>query len=80
MNTTQTSAREQALTNLVACFALDKKADLPRAISAAKEQGIAQDQIDRIGSHVQDLQSGGNTEELSLSEQLAKATKSSCCP
>lgn len=80
MNTNQSSARDQALTDLVACFALDKKADLPRAISTAKEQGIAQDQIDRICSHVQGLQSGGNTAELSLSEQLAKATKSPCCP
>lgn len=79
MNTTQSSARDQALTNLVACFALDKKADLPRAISAAKEQGIPQDQIDRICSHVKVLQSGGKTAELSLSEQLANATKSSCC-
>lgn len=79
MSTTQSSARDQALTNLVACFALDKKADLPRAISTAKEHGIQQNQIDRICSHVKDLQSGDAATELSLSEQLANATKPSCC-
>lgn len=79
MSSIETSARDKALTSLVAYLALDKTADLPCVISEAREQGIPQDQIDRISIYVNDLRSGKKAAEPSLSELLAGATRSSCC-
>ena len=79
----KSSTRDSALTCLVAYFALNKTEDLPCAIKTAKEQGIAQEQIDRIRDYVKSLtQAAAKAEpavEPSLSDLLVKATKSSCC-
>ena len=73
-------ARERVLICMVAYMALEKGSDgLNCSKATAREQGYAEEEIERIQNYVHGLRGKEPVEEETLSSLLTQAKDSSCC-